>query len=237
MTTHVNSSRQPEPIDRRRLIASIVGTLLLFLLCLFVPAGTWLWPRGWLFFAVYVAAGVLISFYLRRVNPDVVAARANRHAGTKSWDRWVVGLLIAAIISIIVVAALDDGRLHWSAMPWWICGIGYVPLLAGLAGITWAESVNKFFEPTVRIQTDRGHQVIDAGPYAIVRHPGYVSVLLLIIGMALSLGSYWALIPAAVTYLILVARTVLEDRTLQNELPGYKEYAQRVRYRLVPGVW
>ena len=98
-------------------------------------------------------------------------------------------------------------------------------------------SVNKFAEITVRIQTERGHKVVDTGPYAIVRHPFYVGAFLWIAGIPLSLGSYWALIPAAITVLVVVVRTALEDRTLQSELPGYKEYAARVRYRLVPGVW
>ena len=120
---------------------------------------------------------------------------------------------------------------------WWVCVLGYVLLVAGLAGMTWAESVSKFFEPTVRIQTDRGHRVIDTGPYAIVRHPGYVAACVLFMGMPLSLGSFWALVPAAVSCLLLVVRTVLEDKTLRNELVGYEEYTQRVRYRLVPGVW
>jgi protein-S-isoprenylcysteine O-methyltransferase Ste14 len=92
------------------------------------------------------------------------------------------------------------------------------------------------FEPTVRVQTDRGHTVIDAGPYALVRHPGYADVLLRL-GIPLALGSCWALIPAGISYLVLVVRTVLEDRTLRAELPGYQEYAQRVRYRLVRSVW
>ena len=149
----------------------------------------------------------------------------------------MLGLLIPAMVSILPVAALDDGRYHWHPVPWWVCGIGYVLLIAGLAGLTWAEAVNKFFEPTVRIQADRGHTVIDTGPYAIVRHPGYVAAGPLVLGMALSLRSYWALIPALLTCLLLVVRTVWEDRTLREELPGYKEYVRRVRYRLVPGVW
>jgi protein-S-isoprenylcysteine O-methyltransferase Ste14 len=110
-------------------------------------------------------------------------------------------------------------------------------VIAGLAGMTWATSVNKFFEPTVRIQTERSHTVIDTGPYALVRLPGYVAAILLVLGMPMSLGSYWALIPAILTCLLLGVRIVLEDKTLRNELPGYEEYAQRVRYRLVPGVW
>ena len=107
----------------------------------------------------------------------------------------------------------------------------------GFVGVTWAESVNKFFEPSVRIQTDRGHRVIDTGPYGIVRHPGYALSYPLVLGMPLALGSQWALIPAVLFGLLLIVRTILEDRTLQNELPGYKDYAHRVRYRLIPGVW
>ena len=237
MATSSDQPRQPETTDRRRLILSIGLTLVFFVLCLFLPAGTWAWARGWLFFVVVVAASVVISLYLRRVNPEIIAARVNRHEGTKGWDRWLLGLLIPAMVSILPVAALDDGRFHWLPMPWWVCLMGYSLLIAGMVGLTWAESVNKFFEPTVRIQTDRGHTVIDTGPYAIVRHPGYVASYLLILGMPLALGSFWALIPAVLTCLLLVVRTILEDKTLHDELPGYKEYAQRVRYRLVPGVW
>jgi protein-S-isoprenylcysteine O-methyltransferase Ste14 len=226
-----------ERLDRPRLVGSLVCTLLILALCLFVPAGTWAWTRGWLFFAVLVAASVVILLYLQRVNPEVIIARTNRHEGTKGWDRLWLGLFIPAFGSILPVAALDDGRFHWSQAPGWVCGIGYILLLAGLAGLTWAEAVNKFFEPTVRIQTDRGHTVIDTGPYAFVRHPGYVAAVPLVLGLALSLGSYWALVPAALCYLLLIVRTAQEDRTLQRELPGYKDYAQRVRYRLVPGIW
>jgi protein-S-isoprenylcysteine O-methyltransferase Ste14 len=103
--------------------------------------------------------------------------------------------------------------------------------------LTWAEAVNKFFEVTVRIQTERGQKVIDTGPYAIVRHPGYVGGILFCVGTALCLGSVWALVPASLASAILILRTQWEDQTLQAELSGYKEYTQRVRYRLIPGVW
>lgn len=237
MTTIINESGQPEGMDRRRLVTSTAATLAIFLLCFFVPAGTFRWVRGWLFFAVTVAAGIVLSVYLRRVNPDIFAARVNRHTGTKSWDKWIVPILITVMTSVIPVAALDDGRYHWSFVPWWVVGIGYALFLIGLAGMAWAEAVNKFFEPTVRIQTDRGHHVIDTGPYALVRHPGYASAFPLVVGMALALGSYRALIPAVLCVVILLVRTVLEDRTLRTELPGYLEYAGRVRFRILPGVW
>ena len=145
--------------------------------------------------------------------------------------------ILPTMLAIPIVAALDDGRYHWLPVPWWGCVLGYALLITGMVGLTWAESVNKFFEPTVRIQTDRGHRVIDSGPYAIVRHPGYVSGFLVFLGMPLSLGSLWALIPAILLCLLLVVRTIWEDQTLREELAGYEEYAQRVRYRLIPGVW
>ena len=107
----------------------------------------------------------------------------------------------------------------------------------GMAGNAWVLGVNKFAEMSVRIQTERGHRVVDTGLYAIVRHPMYATIFPLFFGMPLALGSYWALIPGVLVSLLLVVRTVLEDRTLQNELPGYKEYCSRVRYRLIPGVW
>src|SRR5262249_16823982 len=103
--------------------------------------------------------------------------------------------------------------------------------------VTWAEAVNKFFEVTVRIQTERGHEVIDAGPYALVRHPGYVGGILFCVGTALCLGSVWALVPAGLASALLILRTRWEDQRLPAGLPGYQEYTERVRRRLIPGVW
>jgi len=237
MATDGDNLRQREQIDRRRLFMNLGGVLLFFVLGLFLPAGTWLWTKGWLFILLFVLASILAMSYLRRVNPEVIAARINRHEGTKRWDRILLAIFFPTALVIPILAALDDGRFHWFHVPWWGCVLGYTLLIAGLVGVTWAESVNKFFEPTVRIQTDRGHRVIDTGPYAIVRHPGYVSGCLYFVGMPLSLGSLWALIPAILSCLLLVLRTIWEDRTLRDELTGYKEYTQRVRYRLIPGLW
>jgi protein-S-isoprenylcysteine O-methyltransferase Ste14 len=137
----------------------------------------------------------------------------------------------------IPVAALDDGRFHWFPLDWWVVSFGYVLFLAGMGILTWAEAVNKFFEVTVRIQTERGHKVIDTGPYAIVRHPGYVGGILFCVGIALCLASLRALIAASIASVLFILRTRWEDQTLQAELPGYKEYTERVRFKLIPGVW
>jgi protein-S-isoprenylcysteine O-methyltransferase Ste14 len=237
MTTELGRERPPEQLDRRRLVLSLVGTLVGLALCLFLPAGTWGWAKGWLFLSVLIATSVVVTLYLRRANPEVIAARVNRHGGTKRWDRILLGVFFPTVMAIPIIAALDDARFHWSRTPWWACPLGYALLLAGMAGLTWAESVNRFFEPTVRIQSERGHTVIDAGPYAVVRHPGYVAACLLFVGIALSLGSLLALIPAGLACLLLALRTRWEDQMLQAELVGYKGYTQRVRFRWIPGVW
>jgi protein-S-isoprenylcysteine O-methyltransferase Ste14 len=141
------------------------------------------------------------------------------------------------MLAIVPVGALDDGRFHWSRMSWWFVGFGYLLLITGTAITAWAQAVNRFFEPGVRIQTERGHHVVDTGPYRIVRHPGYFAACLLFAGIALALGSWWALVPEGLAALLIVIRTEWEDRTLHAGLAGYEAYAQRVRFRLIPGVW
>jgi protein-S-isoprenylcysteine O-methyltransferase Ste14 len=237
MTATDNQGHQPERIDKRRLVLYVLASPLFVILFLLLPAGTWRWARGWLFVAVFYAAVAISSLYLRRANPDLLAARINPHQGTERWDKFLLPFFLVTWLATFPVAAADDERFRWFPVSWWVCVLGYALLLGGMAILTWAEAVNKFFEPTVRIQADRGQMVIDTGPYAIVRHPGYVGGMLFFIGIPLSLGSLWALIPAVLSSLGLILRTKWEDETLQAKLSGYKEYAQQVRYRLVPGVW
>ena len=221
----------------RSTIGRVAVTLIILAVLLFVPAGRITWTRGWLFLLVFTLLMFGAIAYFRRVNPQMFAIRSRVHPETKRWDKVVIGLLFFAMFAIPLVAGVDDGRFHWSSMSWLLVGLGYLLLITGWIGVAWAETVNPFFEPGVRIQTERGHHVIDTGPYAIVRHPGYVAASVMFAGFALSLGSWWALIPAAVGSLVLELRTVWEDRTLHVELPGYATYATRVRFRLIPGVW
>jgi protein-S-isoprenylcysteine O-methyltransferase Ste14 len=237
MTTSSDHERQPQRFDRRLLVVYVISVPLFITLSLFLPAGTLAWVRGWLFVAVFLLAATLAGVYVWRVNPELYAARSRIHEGTKHWDRILIAFLIPPMAAIFAVAALDGGRFHWFPVPWWVCAVGYGLFLTGFAITVWAEAVNKFFELGVRIQTDRGHKVIDTGPYAIVRHPGYVGAIILCAGVALSLGSLWALIPVCLSSVLLIYRTWREDLTLQAELPGYAEYSKRVRYRLVPWVW
>jgi protein-S-isoprenylcysteine O-methyltransferase Ste14 len=229
--------RDREGIKWGRVVRFLLALPVYFALFMFLPAGTGAWTRGWLFILVFLGSLAVVAAYLWRVNPEVIAARTRSPAGTKPWDKILVGCLLPAAYAIVPVGALDDGRFHLFPLPWWVSGVGYVLFFAGMVIVTRAEAVNKFFEVTVRIQTERGQKVIDVGPYAVVRHPGYIAGILLFIGSALGLGSLWALVPAGVASALLILRTAWEDQTLQAELAGYKEYTERVHYRLIPGLW
>jgi protein-S-isoprenylcysteine O-methyltransferase Ste14 len=144
---------------------------------------------------------------------------------------------ISLSFPLVIVAGLDH-RFGWSPLfPTWLNILGIVLIAFGYAIAVWALAENRFFSGVVRIQTERGHVVCDSGPYRIVRHPGYAGNILPLPGIVLALSSAWTLIPVAVALIIAMIRTELEDRTLQEELPGYREYSQRVRYRLFPGIY
>jgi protein-S-isoprenylcysteine O-methyltransferase Ste14 len=176
--------------------------------------------------------------WLWRVNPEIfVARRRLTGQGTKGWDLVLLLILLPSFLATLIVAALDDGRFHWAPAPQWAVLVGYVLLLTGYVGTGWAQAVNRHFEPSVRIQSDRDHRVITTGPYAYVRHPGYIFGIILTFGSALALGSLSALLPAALVVVVLVIRTNLEDATLQRELSGCAEFAARVRYKWIPGIW
>ena len=219
-------------------LVSLATTLAVMGAALFLSAGTLQWLHGLVFLAVFFILVLVSVAWLWRVNPEIFAAR--RHLtgeGTKNWDVVLISILLGGFLATLIVAGLDGGRFGWAPAPPWAVLVGYVLMVLGCLGSGWAQAVNRHFEPSVRIQTDRDHHVITTGPYAFVRHPGYVSGALLVVGIALALGSLWALLPAALVGVVLVIRTNLEDATLQRELPGYAGYAARVRSKWIPGVW
>jgi protein-S-isoprenylcysteine O-methyltransferase Ste14 len=169
--------------------------------------------------------------------PELIAERGQIKEDTKSWDKVLGILLITPTLGTLIVAGLDK-RCGWSpplAVVVHLVALIFYALAQGL--FTWAMASNKFFSGTVRIQKERGHTVASGGPYRYVRHPGYVGYIASWIATSLALGSLWALIPAGLVMGLMVVRTALEDKTLQAELDGYRDYAARVRYRLLPGVW
>ena len=209
-------------------------------LLLFVCAGDIGWWQAWVYSLLFVAAGLGGRFLAERRHPGLLAERQNidNIQTVKAWDKVLAPLMALSLsLPLVIVAGLDH-RFGWSpAFPLWLILLGFFLIAFGYAFAVWALVENRFFSSVVRIQTDRGHVVCDSGPYRIVRHPGYGGNILPLLGIVLALSSLWTLIPAAVALVIAVIRTALEDRTLQEELPGYKEYARRVRYRLFPGIY
>lgn len=194
-----------------------------------------LWP-GWGYAAFCLLT--LITSYLiaSKVAPDLIVERVSWDAGVKRWDRPIVSLLMLAPIVTCLVAGLE-ARWRGVRLADYRVVLGYALALSGAALTQAAMAANRFYAPVVRIQKERGHTVVDSGPYRLVRHPGNLGNVTLSAGAPLMLASDWAWIPAAAPMLLTIVRTMLEDRTLRLELPGYAAFAERTRYRLIPGVW
>lgn len=205
---------------------------------LFLAAGRLSWIGGWAFLGLNIFTQTLSAIILIPRQPDMLTERTAVRQGTKRYDRLLTPLItIFGTLAIILVAGLD-ARFAWSSMiPIGLWGAALLLTLACQIFVLWAMASNRFFATTVRIQEERGHQVIESGPYRYIRHPGYAGSVIYTLLIPLVLGSYWTYAPAVFTVLLLLLRTALEDRTLQAELPGYAEYAQKVRSRLIPGVW
>lgn len=207
---------------------------------LFLAAGSLDWPIAWVYVALHILSALVSRLIVLRINPDLLVERARSLDAErgKSWDRPLV--VLAALIGplvIWIVAGLDE-RWGWSpdlALPLQV--VALLLVLLGYAIGTWAMAANAYFSGIVRIQDDRGQTVVQTGPYRFVRHPAYAGALVCYLAMPVMLDSLWALIPAVLTVAVVRFRTMLEDRTLAAELPGYADYARRTRFRLVPGIW
>jgi len=229
--------------ETRRLIRSwivrafigILGYALLF----FLVAGTIEWLWGWVMLVVLGAFLAAHPLLLVPINPELLAERSKGiyAEGVKVWDQWLVTIASSIYFLAFVLAGLDY-RFAWSPpYPLALHLFGLLFSIAAHALFLWAMVSNAFFAEGVRIQEERGHQVCTSGPYRYVRHPGYVGSISMGLSAPLLLGSLWIYIPAVISITLFVLRTYLEDKTLQEELPGYQAYALKVRYRLIPGLW
>ncbi len=218
------------------LIKSLIGTLFL-LLVLFISAGRINYWQGWLYATINIISVLLNSFALKNKD-DIAAERSGVKSGTKSWDKIMLGLSAATLIITYIIAGLDSGRFQWSpGFHWGIHAIGVVFILFGEVIFLTAQNQNKFFSSLMRIQTERGHTVCDRGIYKIIRHPAYSGNIITAIGIPLILGSLWGFIPSVVSIFLTIIRTSFEDKTLINELDGYRDYTYKTRYRLLPYIW
>lgn len=220
-------------------LGMIIIYLLIPLILLACGRNFWWW-QAWVYSFLIVAAGVGGRVLAERRHPGLQAERVSleRARDAKPWDKVLSPLMGLSISFLLVIVAGLDHRFGWSPIfPTWLTLLGFILIACGYAFAVWALVENRFFSSVVRIQTEQGHKVCDTGPYRIVRHPGYAGNSLALPGIVFALGSVWTLIPVMVALIITVVRTTLEDRTLHEELPGYQDYGQRVRYRLIPGIY
>ena len=221
-----------------RAMAALAAMTLVSGVVIFVAAGTVAWPAAWVYLAVISVLLGVYSAIMVRLHPDLIEERRHPPADAKRWDKPFVAILGGAGPLVLLIVCALDRRFGWSGpaasgLP--VLGLLVVAAAGSLSA--WAVATNRFFSAVVRIQRDRGHHVVDSGPYRFVRHPGYAGSILHLIGTSLALGSWPGMGLALVQAVLFVVRTSLEDATLQAELEGYAEYASRVPFRLVPGVW
>jgi protein-S-isoprenylcysteine O-methyltransferase Ste14 len=210
----------------------------LWVAALFAGAGRLDWTRGWIAAAAFVISMTAGGLVVQRLNPALVKERSKwRRKDTKGFDKIFLAIYLPLGFIQPAVAGLEVVRFGRSPIPFAAVYLGLVLFIAAMGLVSWTLSVNAHAESTVRIQFDRGHTVVTSGPYRFVRHPMYAGATLMYAAIGLILGSRWALATAALIVIMLIWRTVMEDRTLRRELPGYEEYSGVTRYRLVPGLW
>lgn len=204
---------------------------------LFWGAGTLNWWQGWAALGVMTLWTIGMAAVILRINPSLLAERLGPRKGAKAWDAAILSALGLIQLGRYIVAGLD-WRFGWSGeFPLSVQMGGLILSILGNALVVWATASNAFFSQVVRIQTEREHQVATGGPYHFVRHPAYAGVIIFEMAVAFLLSSWWALLPGVVNVILMILRTVLEDRALKVELPGYADYACQTRYRLIPGIW
>jgi protein-S-isoprenylcysteine O-methyltransferase Ste14 len=201
---------------------------------LFGSAGRIDLPWFWAVLGVHGASMLVASL---AIDPDLHRERLRPGPGGGR-DRWVRVAALPMILGHLIVAGLDVGRFGWSGrLPGWVQGVALAAYAGGLSLSIGAMIANRFFSPVVRIQSERGHRVVTSGPYRLLRHPGYAGLLVASTAGGIALGSWWSLLPLLPCAALFVARTAWEDRFLRERLEGYAEYAGRVRFRLLPGLW
>lgn len=210
---------------------------LFFTAVLFICAGRMNYKQGWIFLSINILSTFMNYFTIHK-NSELINERSTPGDGIKSWDKLLLGISAMNYLLIIVMAGLDSGRFLWTDNFNWIISItGIIVMLIGQIIFLTARHQNNFFSSVVRIQKERGHVVCDAGLYKLVRHPGYLGMILTLMGLPLITVSSWSIIPTLSAIILLILRTIFEDKTLINELNGYVDYSQKTRYKLIPLIW
>jgi len=233
----MTNDRQDEGTSPKIAPFAKIALFIAFIALFFIAAGTLRWLEAWIFLGFFLAATMGLVIWLRKHDPSLLKERMSVKQDVKKWDKTIIRLYSGLLFIMWLIAPFDAIRFSWSHVPRALQGIAFLILFLSALIIFWAFRENTFLSELVRIQTDRGHKVCASGPYSFVRHPMYLAVILIVLCLPLFLGSFYALLPAALIAALFVLRTSLEDKTLRHELPGYTEYAEKVRWKLVPGIW
>lgn len=218
-------------------IFQAVTTCLVVAGLLFGSAGTFHWWNGWLFVLAYFALVILLTGFFSK-SPDLARERTTAGRKAKHWDQWLFAMIAAVLPLLYILLAGLDQRFGWTAPPSLNIVVTAFALMVASTGLTfWAMWVNPFFSSHVRIQKDRGQKVVSEGPYRFIRHPGYSGAIIFNLAAPVVLGSFAAIGCGVAILILFIVRTVLEDKTLQNELKSYRAYTKKVRYKLVPYIW
>ncbi len=222
-----------------RMLIQLLLYLFFFPLLPLLLSGRWDWWEAWFYALTCVTSFVVSRLLVAHKNPDLLVERGRfmRHENTQPWDKLLAPLvgLGGNLVPLVVGLEAYFGQAAAFSLPLKLAAM--VLYLAGFAWGTWALLENRFFSGMVRLQTDRGHQVVSGGPYRFMRHPGYAGALVPYLSIPIFLDSVWAFLPAALLTVVLFIRTRLEDNFLKAELQGYQDYARQVHYRLIPGIW
>ena len=232
-------AHQHVPLAKAILPRIVTGAsgLVVFALLWFGLAGRLTWMQGWAFLVTFIVYSGVLAWRLSKLNPELLRERNQPASLAEPWDRIVMGLYSVALLALLLVTALDGGRYRWSSVPLGVQMTGWFLLIVAGMMVWHVMMTNAYLSSWARLQGDRGQVVIQEGAYRRIRHPMYLGIIVAFLGIPLALSSWWGAIPSTVIAGLFVYRTYREDRMLIHGLPGYAEYAERVRFRLLPGVW
>ena len=236
MSKQEDSNELPQKLSVSQIVPGILGSAVFFGLWFWI-AGRVTWWQGWAFLLTFIIYVSILMWRLSKVNPKLVRERNLPADKAEAWDRVVMGIYSVFLVVTLIVSALDGGRYIWSAIPLGVQMIGWILLIVAGTIVWHVMMTNAYLSSWARIQDDRGQVVIQEGMYGRIRHPMYLGIMVSFLGIPLMLNSWWAMIPSIVIVGLFVYRTYREDQMLKDSLAGYAEYTEKVRHRLLPGIW
>lgn len=228
----------PAEITTLHIAAKLTIQFVVVAAAFFGSAGTFSWPEAWLYLFMQFSFSTFTSFWMKKHDPELLRERMTflkPHA--RGWDKAFIWGAAVVFIPFLILPGLDAVRYGWSAVPPLVKAAAFLIIAVALAVYFRVIRVNRYMTGVIEIQQERGHRVVETGPYRYVRHPMYSGAIMMLFSLPLALGSLWALIPGTLLTVLLLIRTHFEDRMLHAELEGYPDYAKRTRYRIIPGVW